>query len=225
MKVAHSITLILTLTATRADTEPASACDSSAPPVPRPRLTIKLGPPPVTVNSKHVEGNSYNPPIATRIPVPTHDHTSNTQGPVSTPPDAASRNLRLEHAQAALSKKRKPLVDDKVPTTSTKKQKSSPDMLAILPADNSIRWGPFHFYICRTNNYYRSVCMRNWNEHQPGGQGLAADFEVYYKNLSEAERQVHFHTYNSIHLTLRSIALQKGNVCHTGCKREQTHLQ
>ena len=37
--------------------------------------------------------------------------------------------------------------------------------------------------------------MRHWNEQQPGKQGLAADFEVYYKNLSEAERQVRLHTY------------------------------
>ena len=35
--------------------------------------------------------------------------------------------------------------------------------------------------------------MRHWNEQQPGGQGLTADFEVHYKNLSDAERQVRFH--------------------------------
>ena len=38
--------------------------------------------------------------------------------------------------------------------------------------------------------------MRDWNKHQPGGQGLAADVEVYYKKLSEAERQVRSHKYN-----------------------------
>ena len=37
--------------------------------------------------------------------------------------------------------------------------------------------------------------MRDWNKHQPGGQGLVANFEVYYKKLLEAERQVCSHKY------------------------------
>ena len=32
--------------------------------------------------------------------------------------------------------------------------------------------------------------MRHWNEQQPGGQGLAADFETYFKNLSGADKEV-----------------------------------
>lgn len=32
--------------------------------------------------------------------------------------------------------------------------------------------------------------MRQWNERQPGGQGLAADFENYFKSLSSADKEV-----------------------------------
>ena len=39
-----------------------------------------------------------------------------------------------------LAKKRKPPVDDKVPSASTKKQKILPDTLAIPPDGNSIKW-------------------------------------------------------------------------------------
>ena len=37
--------------------------------------------------------------------------------------------------------------------------------------------------------------MRHWIEQQPGRQGLAVDFETYYKNLSDAGRQVRPHSY------------------------------
>ncbi|KAI9465285.1 hypothetical protein BJY52DRAFT_1246289 [Lactarius psammicola] len=36
-------------------------------------------------------------------------------------------------------------------------------------------------------NTTRSICMRRWNQLQPGGRGLAADFDAYYKALSDAE--------------------------------------
>ena len=32
--------------------------------------------------------------------------------------------------------------------------------------------------------------MRRWNEGQPGGQGLATDFEIYYKTLTDADKLV-----------------------------------
>jgi len=32
--------------------------------------------------------------------------------------------------------------------------------------------------------------MRHWNQLQPGGQGLTADFNAYYKALSDAEKEV-----------------------------------
>ncbi|KAH9048853.1 hypothetical protein EDB84DRAFT_1433981 [Lactarius hengduanensis] len=67
-------------------------------------------------------------------------------------------------------KKRKP--DDKTPYASTKKQKTSA-ALAIPSDGNSIK----------------GVCMRRWNELQPGGQGLASDFEEYFKALTKADKE------------------------------------
>ncbi|KAH9011193.1 hypothetical protein EDB84DRAFT_1569910 [Lactarius hengduanensis] len=67
-------------------------------------------------------------------------------------------------------KKRKP--DDKTPSASTKKQKTSA-ALAIPSDGNSIK----------------GVCMRRWNELQPGGQGLASDFEEYFKALTKADKE------------------------------------
>ncbi|KAI9436446.1 hypothetical protein H4582DRAFT_2078585 [Lactarius indigo] len=35
----------------------------------------------------------------------------------------------------------------------------------------------------------RNICMRQWNKKQLGGQGLAADFDAYYKGLSDADKE------------------------------------
>jgi hypothetical protein len=40
------------------------------------------------------------------------------------------------------------------------------------------------------NHLYRNVCMRHWIEKQPDGQGLAADFDEYFKRLSEHDKEV-----------------------------------
>ena len=169
--------------------------NSPAPPLPRPRLTIRLGPLPETASVMPVDTNtSQDSPLLS--PAPAHDHRPIAQESVAMPPDTTPRNVRLEHAQVGLSKKRKPLSDNKVLSSSTKKTKTSPGALAMPPAGNSIKLVPSHIYTCYTNDPSRSICMQDWNKHQPGGQGLAADFEVYYKKLSEAERQVRSHKYN-----------------------------
>ena len=36
----------------------------------------------------------------------------------------------------------------------------------------------------------RNICMRHWNEAQPGGQGLLTEFELYFKSLSRAATEV-----------------------------------
>jgi len=36
--------------------------------------------------------------------------------------------------------------------------------------------------------------MRQWNEHQIGGQGLAANFDAYFKGLSETDKEVYSFT-------------------------------
>ncbi|KAH9160708.1 hypothetical protein EDB89DRAFT_2081473 [Lactarius sanguifluus] len=35
----------------------------------------------------------------------------------------------------------------------------------------------------------KNFCMYQWNEQQPGGQGLAADFDVYFKGLSDMDKE------------------------------------
>jgi hypothetical protein len=68
--------------------------------------------------------------------------------------------------------------------------------------------------------------MRRWNEEQHNGQGLAAEFEAYYKKLTEADKEVRSHTtIPVVHLTCRSVALQKGDVCRTGGKGECLHAR
>ncbi len=32
--------------------------------------------------------------------------------------------------------------------------------------------------------------MHRWNEQQPGGQGLASEFDAYFKSLTDAEKEV-----------------------------------
>ncbi|KAH9039920.1 hypothetical protein EDB84DRAFT_1020222 [Lactarius hengduanensis] len=68
------------------------------------------------------------------------------------------------------SKKRK--TEGKVASGSLKKQKAV-ETLAI-PTDR---------------NTIRNICMRHWNELQPGGQGLASEFDVYFKTLSDTDKE------------------------------------
>ncbi|KAH9010693.1 hypothetical protein EDB85DRAFT_2160916 [Lactarius pseudohatsudake] len=35
----------------------------------------------------------------------------------------------------------------------------------------------------------KNICIRQWNEWQPGGQGLAADFDAYFKGLSDTDKE------------------------------------
>ena len=95
----------LTQTAPRADTESASACKTSSPLLPHPRLMIRLGQPPATACITPVEGHT-SPAESILSPTPARDCRPNAQELAATPSNAATRNLRLEHAQAALVKKR-----------------------------------------------------------------------------------------------------------------------
>ncbi|KAF8267032.1 hypothetical protein EI94DRAFT_87120 [Lactarius quietus] len=58
-------------------------------------------------------------------------------------------------------------------SSTSKKQKTRADAFAVPDNTNSIR----------------NVCMRHWNSQQPGGQGLAADFDAYFKALSKEDRE------------------------------------
>lgn len=39
--------------------------------------------------------------------------------------------------------------------------------------------------------------MRHWNELQPGGQGLASEFSVYFKTLSDSDKEVSLSSRNA----------------------------
>ena len=119
--------------------------------MPCPRLVIRLGPLPDTASVMPVDATASQDSLRLSL-TPAHDHRPAAQDSVATPPDTTPRNLRLEHAQAALSKKRKPLSDNKVSSSSTKKPKTSPGVLAMLPAGNSIKLVLSHIYICYTND-------------------------------------------------------------------------
>ncbi|KAH9169046.1 hypothetical protein EDB89DRAFT_1908880 [Lactarius sanguifluus] len=88
-------------------------------------------------------------------------------------------NLGPGDTNANPSKKRKSS-NNVPPVALTKKQKSS-GALAIPTQTNSIR----------------NICMRHWNQLQPGGQGTAAHFDAYYKALSDAKKEVHDPFFNA----------------------------
>ena len=55
----------------------------------------------------------------------------------------------------------------------------------------SIPYGMSHLYHSPyTDRSRRNICMRRWNEAQPGGQGLLTEFELYFKSLSMAATEV-----------------------------------
>ncbi|KAH9162767.1 hypothetical protein EDB89DRAFT_2024193 [Lactarius sanguifluus] len=63
----------------------------------------------------------------------------------------------------------------------------------------------------------RNICMRHWNKLQPGGQGLASEFDVYFKTLSDTDKEVSrpLEMYSKYHLEFLklSTAIQEGNAC------------
>jgi hypothetical protein len=62
----------------------------------------------------------------------------------------------------------------------------------------------------------RNICMRRWNEKQPGGQGLVSEFDVYFKNLSEADKNVRCSASYGYYLAHQPLALQIGDARGTG---------
>ncbi|KAI9440360.1 hypothetical protein H4582DRAFT_2210601 [Lactarius indigo] len=134
-------------------------------------------------NTDGICGNDANPlpmldatamtpsePEGTISALPLQDVPADTNG--TTPiTNTGPSNLRPEGAKADSNKKRKS--NDSIPPgVPTKKQKSS-DTPAIPTQANTIR----------------NICMRHWNQLQPGGQGTTAHFDAYYKGLSDAEKE------------------------------------
>ncbi|KAH9013990.1 hypothetical protein EDB84DRAFT_1530940, partial [Lactarius hengduanensis] len=142
---------------------------------PRPRIVLKFGP---LAKSTVAQGNQD--PVASPVPSePTQTPTAcpsdiQTAVPVHTSPppiDAPIPNLRLERAMANQEKKRK--AEGKTTATTSKKQKTA---TALAEPTGTIT--------------IKNICIRQWNERQPGGQGLTADFDAYFKGLSDADKEV-----------------------------------
>ncbi|KAH9002129.1 hypothetical protein EDB86DRAFT_2827553 [Lactarius hatsudake] len=95
-------------------------------------------------------------------PIPPH--------PIPAPADAPIPNLRLERAMANAEKKRK--AEGRTAAATSKKQKTA-TTLAEPTGTITIK----------------NICMRQWNEQQPGGQGLATNFDAYFKGLSDADKE------------------------------------
>ncbi|KAH9027955.1 hypothetical protein EDB85DRAFT_1892735 [Lactarius pseudohatsudake] len=89
----------------------------------------------------------------------------NTGPPPDTPP-----NL---HVPAKICKKRKPTSEGGNTSSTTNKRQKVSNVLAIPTEGNTIR----------------NICMRHWNEEQPGGQGPLSEFDVYFKSLTDAGKE------------------------------------
>ncbi|KAH9066075.1 hypothetical protein EDB83DRAFT_2315082 [Lactarius deliciosus] len=140
-----------------------SALDDTSPSTStNPRLTLKLGPQPRPLTTAMA---SVAPAKGNISDTPPSSGSSSAAGPSG----PSNVNIRLERAQLG-AKKRKP--DNKTLSASTKRQKTS-SALAIPPDGNSIK----------------NVCMHRWNKLQPGGQGLASDFEEYFKTLTDIDKE------------------------------------
>ncbi|KAH9037139.1 hypothetical protein EDB84DRAFT_1655847 [Lactarius hengduanensis] len=151
---------------------PTATTNEASPP--RPRIVLKFGP---LAKSTVAQGNQD--PVASPVPSePTQTPTAcpsdiQTAVPVHTSPppiDAPIPNLRLERAMANQEKKRK--AEGKTTATTSKKQKTT-TTLAEPTGTITIK----------------NICIRQWNERQPGSQGLAADFDAYFKGLSDADKE------------------------------------
>ncbi|KAH9172275.1 hypothetical protein EDB89DRAFT_2069930 [Lactarius sanguifluus] len=110
----------------------------------------------------------------TPIPAPATHGTTTSNG---TDPSRVSHNTGPppdtpnSHVAAKIGKKRKPEGSNTL-TTKNKRQKVSNE-LAIPAEGNSIR----------------NICMHHWNEEQPGGQGSLSEFDVYFKSLTDADKE------------------------------------
>ncbi|KAH9024732.1 hypothetical protein EDB85DRAFT_2180100 [Lactarius pseudohatsudake] len=82
-------------------------------------------------------------------------------------------NLRLERARVGQDGNSKRKNDIKTPAAAALKRQK----VSNTPAE------PTH------TNSIRNICMRQWNEKQPGGQGLTSDFDAHFKSLMDAEKE------------------------------------
>ncbi|KAI9432711.1 hypothetical protein H4582DRAFT_2061538 [Lactarius indigo] len=165
---------------------------------PRPRIKLKLNPPVKSTATREDQDLAAPPmpsePTQTPAPGPSDGQTPDPVHPDPPPVNPAIPNLRLERAMANAEKKRK--AEGKTTTAASKKQKTA-NGLAEPTSTITIK----------------NICMRQWNERQPGGQGLAADFDAYFKGLSDVDKEAHY-------LVSLRPAVQKGDAYCPSCREE-----
>ncbi|KAH9061993.1 hypothetical protein EDB87DRAFT_1576079 [Lactarius vividus] len=159
---------------------------------PHPRIKLKLNPPAKSTVAQGIQDLAVPPVPSEPTQTPTAG-PSDSQAPDPPPVNPAIPNLRLERAMANAEKKRK--ADGKTMATTSKKQKTAN---ALAEPTRTIT--------------IKNICMHQWNEQQPGGQGLAADFDTYFKRLSDADKEAH--------LVSPRPAVQKGDAYCPSCREE-----
>ncbi|KAH9080445.1 hypothetical protein EDB83DRAFT_2310691 [Lactarius deliciosus] len=111
-------------------------------------------------------------PMQTLAAGPSDSQTPIPVQPITAPTDTPIPNLRLKQAMANVEKKRKAKGNSKTAAATSKKQKTA-TTLAEPTGTITIK----------------NICMRQWNEKQPSGQGLTANFDTYFKGLSDTDKE------------------------------------
>ncbi|KAH9012919.1 hypothetical protein EDB84DRAFT_1568917 [Lactarius hengduanensis] len=160
-----------------ANTTPTASSDTtkstSMRPKPRPKLMITLPP----RSSLTLTAPAHTAGVDAADPLSPADATSGLTLSVPGEREAATSptrgNLRLERARVGQDGNSKRKNDVKTPAAAALKRQKVSNTLAEPTHTNSIR----------------NICMRQWNEKQPGGQGLASDFDAHFKSLTDAEKE------------------------------------
>ncbi|KAH9167197.1 hypothetical protein EDB89DRAFT_1910207 [Lactarius sanguifluus] len=117
-----------------APTATPSALDDTSPSTStHPRLTLKLGPRPrplttVTASVAPAEGNISDTPPSSGSGSAAGPSRPSNQGPETTPTETDVVNIRLERTRLGANNEKKRKPDNKTPSASTKKQKTSSDI-------------------------------------------------------------------------------------------------
>ncbi|KAH9025580.1 hypothetical protein EDB85DRAFT_2149662 [Lactarius pseudohatsudake] len=139
----------------------------------RPKLMITLPP----RSSLTLTAPAHTAGVDAADPLSPADATSGLTLSVPGEREAATSptrgNLRLERARVGQDGNSKRKNDVKTPAAAVLKRQK----VSNTPAE------PTH------TNSIRNICMRQWNEKQPGGQGLASDFDAHFKSLTDAEKE------------------------------------
>ncbi|KAH9069388.1 hypothetical protein EDB83DRAFT_2518517 [Lactarius deliciosus] len=111
----------------------------------------------------------------------TNDHGDSHKADTSTRATLARRQPQHQHFHQQFDN------HDDGHNNNTKKRKSSNNVPPLAPTKKQKSSGAPA--IPTQTNSIRNICMRHWNQLQPGGQGTAAHFDAYYKALLDAEKE------------------------------------